>query len=62
MSIALVLQVLLALLRFPKQLGEFVRLLEDSPEEKRQKIAAQVSLWMKESAESERPIYDRADK
>lgn len=58
MSIGLILQVLLALLRFPKALGDFVRLLEDSPEEKRQQIQVQVSAWMKDSAESDRPIWD----
>lgn len=58
MSIGLVLQVLLSLLRFPKELGDFVRLLQDSPEEKRQKIAVQVSTWMKESAESDRPTWE----
>jgi hypothetical protein len=58
MSIGLILQVLLALLKFPKELSAFVRLLEKSPEQKRQEIQAQVSAWMKESAESERPKWN----
>ncbi len=58
MSLALILQVVLAALRFPKELGDFVRLLKKSPEEKRQKIASQVSAWMQESAESDRPSWE----
>jgi hypothetical protein len=58
MSIGLILQVLLVLLKFPKELSAFVRLLEKSPEQKRQEIQAQVSAWMKESAESERPKWN----
>ena len=58
MSLTLILQVLVAVMKFPKELGDFIRLLQDSPEEKRQKIQSQVSSWMKESAESERPKWN----
>lgn len=58
MSITLVLEVLLALLKFPNALRDFVRLLEKSDEQKRQEIQTQVQSWMKQSAESERPQWE----
>ena len=59
MSLALILQVVLTFLKFPKELGDFVRLISKSPEEKRQQISEQVSAWMKESAESDRPTWGK---
>lgn len=58
MSLPLILEVLLALLKFPNALRDFVRLLEKSDEQKRQEIQTQVQSWMKQSAESDRPQWE----
>lgn len=57
-SITLILQALIALLKFPREMGAFIKLMSDSPEEKRAKIEAQVNAWTKESSESERPSWE----
>jgi hypothetical protein len=57
-SLPLILEVLLALLKFPNALRDFVRLLEKSDEQKRQEIQTQVQSWMKQSAESDRPQWE----
>lgn len=57
-SIALILEVLLALLKFPAELGSFVRLISKTPEEKRNEIMKQVDAWMSESQSSDRPKWE----
>lgn len=56
-SFALILEAIVAVIKFPAAMESFIKLFRDSPEEKRQKIEAQVSAWAKESAESERPVW-----
>lgn len=57
-NLTLILQAVIAALRFPEELSKFIKLISESPEEKRQKINAQVDSWMKESSESDRPTWE----
>lgn len=59
MNLTLILEVLLALFKFPSELGAFVNLLSKSPEEKRQAIMQQVDAWMNESQSSDRPKWNQ---
>ena len=56
--LSLILQAIIAVLKFPSAMREFIKLLEKSPEEKRQEIEMQVRLWADESAVSERPKWN----
>jgi hypothetical protein len=58
MSITLILEVLVALLKFPAELGALVKLLSKTPEEKRQEIVLQVDKWLADSAASDRPKWE----
>lgn len=58
MTFAVVLEILLAILKFPKELSAFVRLISKTPEEKRNEIMLQVNAWMNESASGERPKWE----
>jgi len=58
MSFTLILQAILAILKFPKELGDFIRLLEKSPEEKRQEIHKKVLSEFNEMAKDERPTWE----
>lgn len=58
MSLMAILEVLLAILKFPAELSAFVRLISKSPEEKRQEIMVQVNAWMDASASGERPEWE----
>lgn len=57
-SLSVILEVLLALLKFPGELSAFVRLISKSPEEKRQEIMTQVNAWMDDSASKDRPTWE----
>lgn len=54
-TLTLILQAILAALKFPEELSKFIKLVSDSPEEKRIKINAQVDAWLKDSATAEKP-------
>lgn len=58
MSIALVLQVLVALLKFPAELGAFIRLISKSPEEKRQEIMKRIEAESQAIDNGGRPEWD----
>jgi hypothetical protein len=58
-SLAAILEILLAILKFPAELSAFVRLISKTPEEKRAAIILQVNALMDESASGERPKWDK---
>lgn len=58
MSISQIISLFIAILKAPGEIRALVLLLSKSPEEKRQEIAKKVDLWMKESAESDRPKWE----
>jgi hypothetical protein len=60
MTIKLILEAVIAALKFPEELGNFIKLLQQAPEQRRQEINTQVGLWMKESASSDdgRPKWE----
>lgn len=58
MSIALIIQVLLALFRFPTELSAFVRLISKSPEEKRQEILARIQAESDKIDQEGRPSWE----
>jgi hypothetical protein len=58
MTFAAILEILLAILKFPSELSAFVRLISKSPEEKRSEIMLQVNAWMDASASGERPKWE----
>ncbi len=58
MSLALILQVIMALLKFPKELGDFIRLISKSPEEKRQEIMKKIEAESQSIDHGGRPEWD----
>lgn len=54
-TVVLILQAIVAALKFPSELAALIRLLEKSPEEKRQEIMIQVDAWMRDSATGDKP-------
>lgn len=58
MSIALILQVLTALLRFPAELSAFIKLISKSPEEKRQEILKVIQAESDKLDQAGRPSWD----
>lgn len=54
-TVALVLEAVIAALKFPEELSKFIKLVSKSPEEKRLEINAQVDAWLKDSATAEKP-------
>lgn len=58
MSLALILEVLVALLKFPKELSAFIRLISKSPEEKRQEILKTIEAESAAIDAGERPKWD----
>lgn len=58
MSLAVILEIILAVLKFPSEMAAFVRLISKSPEEKRAEIMTQVNAWMEDSASGERPKWE----
>jgi len=58
MSLPLILQAVLAALRFPGEVVALVKLLSKSPEEKRQEIMLSVNRWMDESSSGDRPKWE----
>ena len=58
MSLALIIQAVLAALRFPGEVIALVKLLSKSPAEKQQEIMLQVNAWMDESASKDRPTWE----
>lgn len=59
MTFAAIVEILLAILKFPTELSAFVRLISKTPEEKRTEIMRQVNAWMAESASGERPTWEK---
>lgn len=49
-TFTLILQAIIAVLKFPEEMGKFIKLVSKSPEEKRQEINHQVDAWLTESA------------
>lgn len=49
-TITLILQAVLAALKFPTELSKFIKLISKSPAEKQAEINAQVDAWLAESA------------
>lgn len=58
MSFGLILEAIVAVLKFPEEMRKFILLISKTPEEKRQEINLQVDAWLEKSAQSERPIKD----
>jgi hypothetical protein len=58
MSLTLIIQAVLAALRFPGEVIALVKLLSKSPAERQQEIMLQVNAWMDESSSSERPHWE----
>lgn len=58
MNITLILQLIIAAFKFPEEMSKFLKLIQKSPEQKRQEIVKQVDAWMKDSSESEEPIWE----
>lgn len=60
MTIASFITLLIAIFKFPAELSAFIKLLEKSPEEKKQEIMTQVDSWMNESASKDdgRPTWE----
>jgi hypothetical protein len=58
MSISLIFEVLLALFKFPTELGAFVRLISKSPEEKRQEILKKVQAESDALDQGGRPVWE----
>lgn len=61
-KVSLILNAIIAVFSFPEELRKFIKLMQKSDVEKRQVIDKQVDLWMQESAESERPVFDHGQK
>lgn len=57
-TLALILEAVVAALKFPGELSAFIRLVSKSPAEKRQEIMLQVNAWMDESASKDRPTWE----
>lgn len=57
-TLALILQAVVAVLKFPEAMSAFIRLVSKSPEEKRQEITLQVKQWAEQSSSSERPTWE----
>lgn len=55
MSIVLILQAIMAVLKFPGEMAAFLRLIEKTPEEKRADIAKQIQAMEAEFEETGRP-------
>lgn len=55
MSIGVILEILLAALKFPSEMSAFVKLISKSPAEKRQQIMADVEAQLKGFEDSGRP-------
>lgn len=55
MSLTLILQAIIAVLKFPEEMSKFIKLVSKSPEEKRAQINEQVDAWLKDSATSDGP-------
>jgi hypothetical protein len=55
---ALIIQAIIAVLKFPAELSAFIKLISKSPEEKRQEIMVQVQSWMDQSSSSDRPTWE----
>jgi hypothetical protein len=58
MNIGLILSVLKALLNFPKELGDFIKLFEKTPEQRRIEIMEIVRAQSQESAKTGRPKWE----
>lgn len=54
-QLSLILQAIIAVLKFPEEMSKFIKLVSKSPEEKRMEINAQVDKWMEDSATGEKP-------
>ena len=57
-TLALILEALIALWKFPDAMSAFIKLISKAPEEKRQEILVQVNAWMEESASKDRPTWE----
>lgn len=55
MSLAVILEILLAALKFPAELSAFVKLISKSPDEKRQAIMADIQSQLKSFQDTGRP-------
>lgn len=58
MSVALILNVIMALLKFPAELGAFIKLVSKSPEEKRQEILKMIQAESDKLDKEGRPSWD----
>lgn len=58
MTFAVILEILLAILKFPKELSAFVKLISKSPEEKRQAIMKQIENESRKLDLEGRPGWD----
>jgi hypothetical protein len=58
-TFALILEAVVAALKFPGELSAFIKLISKSPEEKRTEIMTQVRAWMDESASKDRPTWEQ---
>lgn len=57
-TLALILQAVVLALKFPKELAALIRLVEKTPEEKRQAIIQKVNKEMEDVLNGERPKWD----
>jgi hypothetical protein len=57
-TVSLILQAVIAALKFPTELSSFLKLIEKSSEQKRAEIVKQNEKWLQESAESDRPKWE----
>lgn len=55
MSFALIIEVLMALLKFPKELSAFIKLISKTPEEKRVEILERIAAEEKHFEDTGRP-------
>lgn len=54
-TFTLILQAIIAVLKFPTEMSKFIKLVSKTPEEKRIEIDRQVEKWLAESATNEQP-------
>lgn len=57
-TLALILQAVVLALKFPKELADLIRLIEKTPEEKRQEIIQKVNKEMEDVLNGGRPKWD----
>lgn len=57
-TFTLILQAILAVLKFPKELGDFMRLIEKTPVEKTTEILQRVNAEMEDVLRGGRPKWD----